>query len=309
MRKLLMGLIILFLFTIISAQSNFAQSKIGKTRIVMLGTGNPNPDPEHSGCSIAIIVNEKSYIIDFGPGLVRNASALTPRYGGNINALKMENLKLGFLTHLHSDHTVGLPDFILTPWVLGRKEPLQIYGPEGTKKMIKYILKAYEDDIKYRLYGLEPANNKGWRVIAHEYSEGEIYKDEYVKVEAFFVPHGSWPNSYGFRFTTPDKVIVISGDTMPCENIIKYAKDADVLIHEVYYKKSYDKKNKFWKKYHAKNHTSTLELAKIAKEAKPKLLVLYHTLYWGADDKDLLDEIATIYSGKVIVGHDRQIIE
>ncbi|PKP34863.1 MAG: MBL fold metallo-hydrolase [Bacteroidetes bacterium HGW-Bacteroidetes-17] len=270
----------------------------------MLGSGNPNPDPEHSGCSVAIIVNEKSYIIDFGPGLVRQAAKLSPRYGGNINALNVENLKTAFLTHLHSDHTTGYPDLILTPWVLGRDQPLEVYGPEGIKHMTDHILEAYQEDIRYRVYGLEPANNQGWRVNTHEIDEGLIYTDEYVKVEAFKVEHGSWPNAFGFRFTTPDKTIVISGDAMPSVKLQKYAENADILIHEVYSKSGFDKKNDFWKTYHSSNHTSTLELAELANKAKPGMIILYHTLYWGASDQDLLDEIATIYKGKVIVGLD-----
>lgn len=279
------------------------------TKVVLLGTGNPNPDPDHSGCSVAVIVKDTPYIIDFGPGLIRKAAALSPRYGGDIEALAVKNIKRAFLTHLHSDHTVGFPDLILTPWVEGRDEPLEVYGPEGIKDMTGHILQAYAEDIKYRLYGAQPANNQGWRVNAHEFEEGVIYTDKNVEVEAFLVKHGSWPNAYGFRFTTPDKVIVISGDTTPCENIIKFSKDADILIHEVYSQKGFETKTEFWKKYHKMNHTSTYELGEIAKAAQPKLVVLYHILFWGAEPEDLLEEIAEIYDGKVVVGSDLAIFE
>ncbi|MCT4648188.1 MAG: MBL fold metallo-hydrolase [Carboxylicivirga sp.] len=204
--------LILSLTTTMFAQRDFSDSEI--TKVVMLGTGNPNPSPEQSGCSVAIIVNKTPYIVDFGPGLIRSAAALTPRYGGEIETLDAKNIKRAFLTHLHSDHTTGYPDLILTPWVMGRDEPLIVYGPEGINEMTHHILEAYEKDIQYRLYGYEPANNQGWRVKSHEFlEEGIIYKDENVSVEAFPVPHGTWPNAWGFRFTTPDKVIVISGDT------------------------------------------------------------------------------------------------
>ncbi len=299
-----------FLLIIILSQIFFTESYPQEytpsdiTKVILLGSGNPNPDPEHSGCSIAIVVNDMSYIVDFGPGAVRQASAMSPRYGGNIPALAAENLKRAFLTHLHSDHTTGYPDLILTPWVMERDEPLEVYGPEGISEMTENILKAYQEDIKYRIYGSEPANDIGWRVNAHEYVEGEIYKDENVKVEAFHVIHGSWPNAYGFRFTTPDKVIVISGDAAPCENILKYAEGADILIHEVYYKKGFDKKSEIWKEYHAEHHTSTYELGELASITKPGLVVLYHILFWGASEQNLLDEIEERYSGKVIVGSD-----
>lgn len=279
------------------------------TKVVLLGTGNPNPDPQHSGCSLAVIANNTPYIVDFGPGLVRQAAKLSPRWGGTIKALSVKNLKRAFLTHLHSDHTVGLPDLILTPWVMGRDEPLEIYGPEGIRNMTRHILQAYDDDIKFRLYGLEPANNQGWRVHAHEFTEGVVYTDKNVKVEAFRVKHGSWPNAYGFRFTTFDKVIVISGDTMPCDNILKFGKGADILIHEVYSKKGYDTKDEFWKNYHAHHHTSTHELGNMASIMKPKLVVLYHILFWDATPDDLRKEIAEKYNGKVVVGSDLAVFE
>jgi ribonuclease Z len=247
--------------------------------------------------------------VDFGAGLVRQAAALTPEYGGVIEELDIKKLAIAFLTHMHSDHTIGYPDLILTPWVMGRETPLEVYGPDGVIEMSENILKAFQDDIKYRIYGLEPANNEGWRVNAHEIREGIVYEDTNVTVEAFLIKHGTWPDAYGYRFTTPDKVIVISGDTAPCENIIKYSQGADILIHEVYYKKAFDEKDEFWKRYHSINHTSTYELAEIAIKTKPGLLVLYHVLFWGSSEQEILDEIAQGYDGKVLVGADLQVFE
>ncbi|MCG8697002.1 MAG: MBL fold metallo-hydrolase, partial [Bacteroidales bacterium] len=278
MYKMLIYIVLMWSLNIV-AQTDYSTS--GITKVVMLGTGNPNPDPTHSGQSIAVIVNNVPYIVDFGPGLIRQAARLTSRYGGNIDALKAKNIKTAFLTHLHSDHTTGYPDLILTPWVMGRDEPLKVYGPEGLNHMTEKILEAYQEDIRYRLYGYEPANNQGWRVESHEfYDEGIIYKDTNITVEAFPVPHGTWPNAWGLRFTTPDKVIVVSGDSAPTDKIVEYAQNADILIHEVYYKKGYDTKSEFWKSHHSKNHTSTYELGEIASRAKPKLLVLNHVLFW-----------------------------
>jgi len=289
---------------VLAAQRDFSDSPI--TKVVLLGTGTPNPNPSQSGCSVAIVVNDTPYIVDFGPGLIRQAAAMSPGYGGSIAGLDVKNIKHAFLTHLHSDHTTGYPDLILTPWVMGRDAPLEVYGPEGINKMTEHILEAYCEDIRYRLYGQEPINNEGWRVNSHEIThEGVIYHDTNVTVEAFPVKHGTWPNAWGFRFTTPDKVIVLSGDTSPTDKVVEYASGADILIHEVYYKEALEKRDAFWKDYHAHNHTSTTELAVIAGKTKPKLLVLYHILYWGATDEDILKEIRDGgYKGKVIVGHD-----
>ncbi len=304
--KLFLVSLLLFLSLGTFAQQDFSDSDI--TKVVMLGTGNPNPSPNQSGCSVAIVVNGTPYIVDFGPGLIRQAAAMSPRYGGSIEGLDVKNIKHAFLTHLHSDHTTGYPDLILTPWVMGRDEPLEVYGPEGISDMTDHILEAYKDDIHYRLYGDEPANNLGWRVNSHEIKEeGLVYSDENIKVEAFPVPHGTWPNAWGFRFTTPDKVIVMSGDCSPSKKVAEYAAGADILIHEVYSVEGYSKKSPDWKKYHAKHHTSTFELAEIANKAKPKLIVLYHILFWGSTEEELLKEISTKYSGNVIVGRDLDI--
>jgi len=279
------------------------------TRVVLLGTGNPNPDPRHSGPSVAIIVGQTPYIVDFGPGLVRQAASLTPPYGGRIPALEAKNIKRAFLTHLHSDHTVGYPDLILTPWVMGRDQPLEVYGPEGTAKLTHHILEAYQEDIQYRLYGLEPANDQGWRVDLHEITEGLIYTDQNIQVEAFLVKHGSWPNAFGYRFETPDKTIVISGDTAPCENIRRFSCGIDLLVHEVYYHAAFAHHDTYWKNYHASHHTSTRELARLARDTKPGLLVTYHTLFWGASNQDILDEIMSIYEGPIMIGEDLQVID
>jgi ribonuclease Z len=235
---------------------------------------------------------------------VRQAAAMSPSYDGPIVGLEVDKLAIAFLTHLHSDHTVGLPDLLLTPWVLQRDSPLELYGPEGTEAMAGHILKAYDADIKYRLYGLEPVNNQGWRINAHTVKEGLVFEDKNVKVEAFSVRHGSWPNAYGYRFTTPDRVIVISGDAAPDATLEKYAKDADILIHEVYSVEGFQRRDPYWQKYHSNNHTSSHELGEMASRAKPKLLVLYHILFWGASGETVLSEVREKYSGEVVLGKD-----
>lgn len=270
-----------FIFSFQSiAQCDFSNSDI--TKVILLGTGTPNPDPDHAGSSLVILVNDTPYLVDFGAGIVRQVAAVSNEWGGKYAGMNVANLKHAFLTHLHSDHTVGYPDLILTPWVIGRDEPLQVFGPEGIARMTNHIIEAYREDIAYRVYGDEPANNEGWRVNATEIlKEGLIFQDRNVKVEAFPVVHGSWPNAWGFRFTTPDKVIVVSGDTSPCPKIEEYAQNADILIHEVYSQAGFEKKDAFWKNYHAKSHTSTYELAELANQTNPKIIILTHMLFWG----------------------------
>lgn len=271
------------------------------TRIVLLGTGTPNANPERSGPAIAIVVNDTPYLIDCGPGIVRRAAEA---YKSGIDGLDVTNLKVLFVTHLHSDHTAGYSDLILTPWVLGRDEPLEVYGPEGISEMTEHILAAYEQDIRVRLDGLEPANDSGYRVNTHDIKPGIIYQDSNVTVEAFAVKHGSWLQAYGFVFTTPDRKIVISGDTVPSDTIVKKCDGCDVLIHEVYSAVRFEERSEVWKKYHSSSHTSSYELAELASRARPRLLILYHQLFWGATDEELLSEIKERYDGEVVSGRD-----
>jgi ribonuclease Z len=275
-----------------------------KTKIVLLGTGTPIADPDRSGPSVAILVGGNSYLIDVGPGIVRRAAAA---YKQGHDALCMEKLTRIFVTHLHSDHTAGFPDLMLTPWVLGRKEPLQAYGPPGLKSMVDHLQKAYAEDIQVRLEGLEPANPDGYKVVVHETGPGEVYKDENVKVTAFAVKHGAWKHAYGYKFETEDRTIVISGDAVPGEAVVKACNGCDVLIHEVYSQTGFEGRTKKWQAYHAASHTSGPQLAKIAAKAKPKLLILYHQLLWGPTPDQLLAEITKTYPGKVVYGDDLEV--
>lgn len=274
------------------------------TRLVMLGTGTPNADPHRSGPAVAIVVNGTPYLVDFGPGVVRRAAAMTPDYGGSISALEAKNLRYAFLTHLHSDHSAGLSDLILTPWVLEREQPLELYGPDGVGKMASHVLEAYRADIDYRLNGLEPANEEGWRVNAHTVDEGVVFEDDNVRVEAFRVRHGTWENAFGYRFTTPDRVIVISGDAAPDDNVERYARGADILVHEVYSVAGFRRRDPVWQKYHSTNHTSAHELGEIAERAQPGLLILYHVLFWGETEETVLHEVRERFSGDVVLPAD-----
>jgi ribonuclease Z len=211
---------------------------------------------------------------------------------------------VAFATHLHSDHTLGFADLIFSPWTLERKEPLQVYGPKGIKAMAEHLLKAYEQDIDIRLRGGEPSNKTGYQVVAHEIEPGVVYKDQNVTVKAFRVAHGSWREAFGYRFETPDRVIVISGDCAPSQSVIDNCNGCDVLIHEVYSQIGFVKREPEWQAYHSRYHTSAPQLAEIATKAKPGLLILYHQLFWGTSEEDLLKEVQTVYKGKVVSGRD-----
>lgn len=271
--------------------------------VIVLGSGTPIADPRSSGPAVAIVVHGQAYLFDAGAGVVRRAEEAAERYG--TAALTPPNLTRLFLTHLHSDHTLGYPDVILTPWVTGRHQALEVFGPKGTASMTEHLKQAYSEDIAIRTLGLEHLDPAGLQVNVHEISEGLAYRDPNISVRAIPVLHGSWPQAFGYAIDAAGRAIVISGDTAPCPAIAKACQGCDVLVHEVYSAVRYAQLPPGAQRYHASFHTSTLELAAIAARSRPKLLVLYHQLYFGpSEGVDLEKEIRQNYSGKVVTSHD-----
>jgi ribonuclease Z len=272
----------------------------GVTRIVLLGTGNPGIDPDRSGPATAVVVNDTPYLVDFGPGVVRRAKAAVLSRG--IKALEPTNLRVAFVTHLHSDHTVGYPDLIFTPWTVGRRVPLEVYGPKGLKAMTEHLLEAYRVDIETRTNpdGNQRAFPEGHKVNPHEVSSGVVYKDANVTVTAFATKHAM--ESYGYRFDTPDRSIVISGDTNPAQATIDACRGCDVLIHETLSPAQLAARPETFQRFAAKYHTTTAQLADLAREAKPRLLIIYH--YSTVSPEELQAEMLARYPGHFVIGRD-----
>ena len=283
---------------------------IMSTQIVMLGTGTPRPDPGRSGPATAIIVNDVPYLIDFGAGVIRRATAAYEKgvaalgYGGI-------NIRTVFLTHMHSDHTIGYPDLIFTPWVMGRREPLAVYGPEGIGAMTGHVLKAWQVDIDGRTGGLNQHNTTGYKVNTHEIAPGVVYRDGNVTVTAFPARHEEMVNSFSYRFDTPDRAIVISGDTAPTQALLDNSRGCDVLIHEAYSVEEVRDVTRPTPEFRRRHHTSSVELAEIANAVKPGLLVTYHRTHAKENtpaEKDVLvEEIRQAYKGKVVAARDLDI--
>lgn len=291
----------IFIIALLISTCGLLKAQNTDTKLILLGTGTPFADPTKSGPSLAIVVNNTSYIVDCGPGVVRRAAEASKLGFPSLEAAQLKTL---FITHLHSDHTIGLADIILTPAVLDRNAPIRIYGPVGSKKMTDDLMSAYKEDIAIRINGLEKGDAIAYQVYTNEIKEGQIYKDSNLTVTAFNVQHGQWDNAFGFVFQTKDKKIVVSGDCTYSENLIKYAKDCDILVHEVYSDAGLKKRTQRWQDYHSTFHTSTYQLADIANKVKPKLLILNHQLTFGTSLQSLLDELKSKYAGPVVNGAD-----
>lgn len=278
-----------------------------RTRVVLLGTGTPAPDPDRSGPATAVVVDDIAYIVDLGPGVVRRAKAAARDRG--LKALEPTNLRTAFLTHLHSDHTIGFPDLIFTPWTMGRRVPLEVYGPKGLKEMADHLLAAYRIDIDTRTNpdGNQRTFPEGSKVNAHEIASGVVYKDGKVTVTAFPTKHAM--DSYGYRFDTPDRTVVISGDTNPTQATVDACRGCDVLVHEVHTPAWLAARPEAgsapagtFRRFAEKYHTTTAQLAKLAREAKPRLLILYH--YSSVSLEELQSDMMSQYPGHFVIGRD-----
>jgi ribonuclease BN (tRNA processing enzyme) len=289
-----------------------AVAQTSRTQIVMLGTGTPIPDPDRSGPATAIVVDSVAYLFDAGTGVVRRAAAAGLKgvrafAGRTPTAQPSPRFDRVFLTHLHSDHTLGLADVIFTPWIQGRRAPLDVYGPPGASHLVSGILDAYSEDIAERVAASGGPSPDGWKAVVHEVTEGIVFQDSRVVVRAFPVLHAGWKYAFGYRIETPDRTIVISGDTRAASNIAEQCRACDVLIHEVYSDAGFASLPPERQAYHAQAHTSATQLGDIATRAKPALLILYHQLFFGSTEEKLLSEVRSRFSGRVVSAHDLEV--
>ena len=264
--------------------------------VILLGTGYPRPDPDRAGPSTAIVYGEKWFVVDAGRGT-------TMRIAGT--DLKYANLKAVFLTHLHSDHTAGLPDLFTTSWQFGRKTvPLALYGPPGTGKLSSAMLDFFAEDIRLRRDVLEKHPAAGATIRKHIVREGVVFDDGEVKVTAFAVDHKPVPYTFGYRFEAGGKTVVVSGDTRPDENLVKHAKDADVLVLEAYLPEHFDKVDTPAVAARLKSyHTSAEEAGQLAARAGVKTLVLTHLIPANAEET-FRERAAKHFKGEIVVGRD-----
>jgi len=287
-----------------------------KSLVVMLGSGGVTPNPYRHGPSAAIIVNDTTYVIDAGEGFWRGlawaAMAHPELIGEHLAPHRITKL---FITHLHSDHTVGLPSAWLLPWTLGREEPLEIYGPVGTRNLVGHLVDAYQGDLQERRYGPEAKARKpdGWKVTPHEIEDsGLIYKDENVTIEAFHHKHGHFKQNFAFRFTTPDRVIAWGGDGRVKGQLDNAVRDADLFFFELSTQDmvananwggtTLEQKEKTIWSYHIRPK----ELADFATEMKVKQLVTMHERNYTDpyEPNALMDEFKRDYLGVVYSSRD-----
>jgi len=277
------------------AKNDSIQADTSVIRVSLLGTGTPKPSMERFGSSILVQAGGETLLFDAGRGCLQRMTQL------NVSYQKIDAL---FLTHLHSDHIVGLPDLWLTGWLTsGRAAPLRVFGPVGTDKMIEYLQNAFAYDIKIRIED-DKAPAEGCKLLVREIQEGIIYEKNGVRVIAFEVDHYPIVPAFGYRVEYNGHAVVLSGDTRYSENLIKYSRGTDLLIHEVVIPP--DTLNKSDPKYNVvAHHTTPQQAAKIFNETKPKLAVYSHISNpYARNEQELIKQTKANYSGQVILGED-----
>lgn len=276
-----------------------------ETQVVMLGTGNPVPDAYRAGPSIAIIHKGEAYLFDVGAGAIQNA--VTARYKYDIPSLYPSQICCVFLTHMHSDHTLDYSELAFTLW-WRRRIQLFAWGPVGLEQTTQDMFEMMAADTALRTSGVQPVQKPdAYKVNVTEIEEGVVFQKDDLTVEAFLVNHGEIKPAFGYRITTDDKTIVISGDTAYSEKVLEMSRGVDLLFHEVISDSGLATNTEFWQKYHRSAHTLASDLGRLASEAQPGLLVLYHGLFYGVPESNVVDEVESTYDGKVVLANDLDI--
>lgn len=278
----------------------------GKSRLILLGTGGgPTPKPNRSAPAQVIVVNGICYVIDCGNGVARQMT---------LAGVPLASIRDIFITHHHSDHKADYGNLIWLGWAATLTAKVNTYGPPPLKKMTRLFLQMNDYDIKTRMAdeGRPPLKNM---ICVHEITRGGlVMQDANVKVTAALVLHPPVKPAFAYRFDCPDRSIVISGDTRPCRNLVRLAKGADVLVHEVMYLPALreligtEPNAKTLLRHLLAAHTTTEQVGRIATEAGVKTLVLSHFVPGGlaphVTDKQWYDAVRPHFSGKLIVGRD-----
>jgi ribonuclease Z len=266
-------------------------------QLILLGTGYPYPSGERAGPSCAVVVGQRVFIVDAGRGMVMRLAA---------TGIPWTAIDSVYLTHLHSDHIDGLPDLFHCTWQFGEGTPFELYGPKGTQAVADGILKFYESDIHIRRDLTEKLPAEGAEIRVREIRQG-VVRDlpEDIRITAFEVDHRPVEPAFGYRFDAGPHSIVISGDTRPNPNLVRYASGADILVHEAYVRTgpalgAADEKQ--WTIYDY--HSSAREAGETAEKARVKMLVLTHLIPAGVPEQEFLNEAGKKFSGKISVGRD-----
>jgi ribonuclease Z len=280
-------------------------SKPSDFRVTLIGTGTPVPRPDRFGPCTLVEAGNQTLLIDAGRGATMRLYQL---------GIPMGRIDVLFLTHYHSDHTSGIPDLWLTGWLSShyarRTKPMRVIGPVGAKVLMSRLAEAYAADIKIRLDD-EKLPPEGVATIVEEFDhDGVVYEADGVKVIAFEVDHGDVIKPcYGYRFEYQGRSAVLSSDTRYNQNVIKYGRGADLLVHEVATARPELMSEAYVQRIMG-HHTTPHEAGLVFTETKPKLAAYTHLVFVASEKvppptvADLIAETRQTYDGPLQVGED-----
>jgi ribonuclease Z len=285
----------------------------GRLTVILLGTaGGPTINPERLGISTLVVAGSEQLLFDAGRGLTFGLARLS---------IPASTITKIFLTHLHSDHIVSIPELYLFPWASqGRKAPLQIWGPEGTRAMTEHLRDAFAFDIHVRRDADEKFSPDGITIRATDVRAGVVYEAAGVKVTAFLVNHGAVKPALGYRVDYGGHSVVLSGDTKPTDNLVTFARGVDLLIHEIGRSKADPALvgpadellpggaglTRGQARTIADHHTDAAEAAGVFQRVNPRLVVLSHA---NGSPAETLATVRRGYSGRVEFGSDLMTVD
>ncbi len=273
------------------ARSDVVQSAAsGNLKVVLLGTGmGPRVNLQQFGASTLVEAGSVRLLFDCGRGATQRLTQVGVPIG-SISRL--------FLTHLHSDHVIQIPDLLLTGWAGGgRKTALEVWGPEGTREMMDHMQEAFAFDIHMRRNVDEKRSAEGIKVVSHDVEQGVILDEQGVKVTAFLVDHGLVVPAFGFRVDYRGRSVVLSGDTRVSENLVRFAQGIDVLVHEVADAEANPETGR--------RHTTPEQAGALFTRVKPRLAVYSH----APNSESVIAQTRKTYSGPLEGAEDMLTIE
>ena len=272
--------------------------------LTLLGTGCPSVDHKRFGPSNLVSTKTAKILVDCGSGITQRLHELKVS-SADIDAL--------LFTHLHSDHAVDLYQLIISSWHSYRIKPWKIYGPKGTKKFVKKIMDAWADERKLRISYESRASAKAFDIRVIEFKSIGNIKIKDLSITYFEVDHKPVKFAYGFSFTNKNKKLTISGDTRPCENLMRYAQKSDVLLHEVFIEGEILQINKMRTKKTLHNvqsyHTTSSQVGKVAFIARAKKLVLTHFVPTRFNKSNLKKVVKKDFGKDPVIGEDLMTIK
>jgi len=268
-------------------------------QLTLLGTGCPSVDYKRFGPANLVSSKKSHLLVDCGSGVtqrLKQAEVST----ANIDAL--------ILTHLHSDHVVDFYQLIISSWHSYRTKPWKIYGPQGTKRFLNKIMNAWKEERNLRISYESRSSIKAFELDIVEFADFGKIKINDILFEYFRVDHQPVKHAYGFNFYNDKKKLTISGDTRPCENLMKYAQKCDVLLHEVFIEGEIKEINKMRTKKTLHNvksyHTTSSMVGKVASLTRCKKLVLTHFVPTQFNEKKLKSVVKKDYGKDPVIGRD-----